>query len=50
MEMKYSRILLKLSGESLAGKENHGISDSVSDGICRTDYRGCPIKAARLRL
>ncbi len=27
--MKYSRILLKLSGESLAGKENHGISESV---------------------
>jgi uridylate kinase len=27
--MKYSRILLKLSGESLAGKENHGISDAV---------------------
>ena len=27
--MKYSRILLKLSGESLAGKGNQGISDSV---------------------
>jgi uridylate kinase len=27
--MQYSRILLKLSGESLAGKGNHGISDSV---------------------
>ena len=27
--MKYSRILLKLSGESLAGKDNHGINDSV---------------------
>jgi uridylate kinase len=27
--MKYSRILLKLSGESLAGKGNSGISDSV---------------------
>lgn len=27
--MPYSRILLKLSGESLAGKENHGISDDV---------------------
>jgi uridylate kinase len=27
--MKYSRILLKLSGESLAGKGNHGISDTV---------------------
>jgi uridylate kinase len=27
--MKYSRILLKLSGESLAGKGNHGINESV---------------------
>lgn len=27
--MKYSRILLKLSGESLAGKSGHGISESV---------------------
>jgi len=27
--MKYSRILLKLSGESLAGTGNHGISDTI---------------------
>jgi uridylate kinase len=27
--MQYSRILLKLSGEALSGKENHGISDTV---------------------
>lgn len=27
--MRYSRILLKLSGESLAGKENHGIDEDV---------------------
>ncbi|MGC1389867.1 MAG: UMP kinase [Bacteroidales bacterium] len=27
--MKYSRILLKLSGESLSGTANHGISDTV---------------------
>ncbi len=27
--MKYSRILLKLSGESLAGNGNHGIDDAV---------------------
>ncbi len=27
--MKYSRILLKLSGESLSGNGNHGISESV---------------------
>jgi len=29
--MKYSRILLKLSGESLAGKGGHGIDESVLD-------------------
>jgi uridylate kinase len=27
--MKYSRILLKLSGESLSGNGNHGIDDSI---------------------
>jgi uridylate kinase len=27
--MRYSRILLKLSGEALSGKSNHGINDSV---------------------
>jgi len=27
--MKYSRILLKLSGESLAGKGSHGINESI---------------------
>jgi uridylate kinase len=27
--MRYSRILLKLSGESLAGRDNHGISEDV---------------------
>src|SRR5450759_1759435 len=29
--MRYSRILLKLSGESLSGKGNHGISEIVLD-------------------
>lgn len=33
--MKYSRILLKLSGESLSGKESHGISDSVLEDYAR---------------
>ena len=27
--MRYSRILLKLSGESLSGTGNHGISETV---------------------
>jgi uridylate kinase len=29
--MLYSRILLKLSGEALSGKDNHGICDSVME-------------------
>jgi uridylate kinase len=29
--MQYSRILLKLSGESLAGKDNHGINEIILD-------------------
>jgi uridylate kinase len=45
--MQYSRILLKLSGESLAGNGNHGISDSVLEEYSRqvTDIinTGCEI-------
>ncbi len=33
--MKYSRILLKLSGESLAGERNHGISNQVLNEYAR---------------
>lgn len=33
--MQYSRILLKLSGESLAGKGNNGISDQVLDDYAK---------------
>jgi uridylate kinase len=33
--MKYSRILLKLSGESLAGKGNHGINESILEGYAK---------------
>jgi uridylate kinase len=36
--MKYSRILLKLSGESLAGTGNHGISESVLDEYAKQVY------------
>lgn len=45
--MPYSRILLKLSGESLAGKENHGISDDVlqeyAEQITKLAGKGCQI-------
>jgi len=40
--MRYSRILLKLSGESLAGKENHGISEDVLE-----EYAGQIIDVVR---
>ena len=33
--MRYSRILLKLSGESLSGTGNHGISDTVLNEYAR---------------
>ena len=29
MEPKYKRILIKLSGEALAGKQGHGLDESV---------------------
>ncbi len=35
MQPKYKRVLLKLSGESLAGKENHGIDFDTVMKICR---------------
>lgn len=35
MDLKYKRILLKLSGESLAGKQGHGIDFDTVLGICR---------------
>jgi uridylate kinase len=41
--MKYKRILLKLSGESLAGKGNRGISDDVLD-----QYAGQVIEISEL--
>jgi len=45
--MKYSRILLKLSGESLAGNGNQGISDSVLDEyakqVIEVVEKGCEV-------
>ena len=41
--MKYKRILLKLSGESLAGKGNHGISDDMLE-----EYAGQVIEIAKM--
>jgi uridylate kinase len=45
--MKYSRILLKLSGESLAGKENHGINEKVVEEYARqiieVAKKGCQV-------
>lgn len=45
--MQYSRILLKLSGESLAGNDNHGISDAVlqeyAAQITAVAAKGCQV-------
>lgn len=45
--MQYSRILLKLSGESLAGNGNHGISDEVlgdyAEQISKIAAKGCEV-------
>jgi uridylate kinase len=45
--MKYSRILLKLSGESLSGNGNHGIDDSVlteyATQIIQIANEGCEV-------
>jgi len=45
--MKYSRVLLKLSGESLSGDENHGINDLILEEYARqvveVAARGCQI-------
>lgn len=36
MQPKYKRVLLKLSGEALAGEQKHGIDFAVATGICKT--------------
>ncbi len=45
--MRYSRILLKLSGEALAGNGNHGINDSVlkeyANQVIEVVRKGCEI-------
>lgn len=45
--MQYSRILLKLSGESLSGNGNHGISDSVlteyAKQVIEVVEKGCEV-------
>jgi uridylate kinase len=45
--MRYSRILLKLSGESLSGTGNHGISDTVlneySKQVIEVLNKGCEV-------
>jgi len=45
--MKYSRILLKLSGESLSGNDNHGISDIVlnqyAKQVIEVVEKGCEV-------
>ena len=35
-EVKYKRILLKISGEALAGEEGHGLDFSILHGVCKS--------------
>lgn len=45
--MKYSRVLLKLSGESLSGEENHGINEKIIEEYARQvveiSRKGCEV-------
>ena len=36
MELKYKRVLIKLSGEALAGDKKNGFDDNVVENICRS--------------
>ena len=36
MEKKYNRVLLKLSGESLAGDEKKGINFDIVETFCKS--------------
>ena len=40
MSLKYKRVLLKLSGESLMGDQAFGIQPQDADSLCGTD-KGC---------
>ncbi len=33
MPPKYKRVLIKLSGEALAGKQGHGLDENVISGV-----------------
>ena len=41
MQPKYKRVLLKLSGESLAGNDSHGIDLDTVAKICEPDQGLC---------
>ena len=47
LELKYKRILLKLSGEALAGEKGHGIDfDTVISALKKVGYKGyCTLEA-----
>lgn len=49
MELKYRRILLKLSGESLAGGEKTGISHQTVNRICQS-VEACVRQGAQIAL
>ena len=46
MEPKYKRILLKLSGESLAGDKKFGLDPECVESICKSIKKGTAAGAA----
>lgn len=43
MQSKYKRVLLKLSGEALAGDKKFGLDYDIMDGICRSIKRSADL-------
>ena len=42
-EVKYKRILLKVSGEALAGDQHHGLDFTVINSVCRVIRQCCDL-------
>ena len=46
-EIKYKRILLKVSGEALAGQAHHGLDFAIINDLCRS-IKECVQMGAKL--
>ena len=43
MEPKYKRVLLKVSGEALAGEKKFGIDDTMTDNVAKQIKAVCDL-------